>query len=309
LKIENSKHSLTALAKYSQLVYYKIVGQILRVVVIILLILIFKPPPSLAVETGDTGGGPAPQTNPYNSPIECNDENSPFCLSTQPCTDAGCQEFNCRENDGVYRCLPPISSDGKCGDDSGLTDNDRCLYSQLCDPANSECKVYSCGLVANLDKDKFKKTILQTWTLEIEKYDTICSPQSDKPKPEEPDPSPPPPPCSKGFDKEGNLTTDEKQIKICTSVTTGLGIDIGTDPSGLIKSIFGIILSLSGGLALLLIIYSGYQLIAARGKPEALEAARDQLIAAIIGLVFIIFSFVILQVIGFNILRIPDFIK
>ena len=92
----------------------------------------------------------------------------------------------------------------------------------------------------------------------------------------------------------------------CDTVKTAIG-NINTNPAGFIKSIFSLILSISGGLALLLIIYSGYQLMVARGNPEALQAARDQLIAAIVGLVFIIFSLVILQVIGVDILRIPGF--
>ncbi len=112
--------------------------------------------------------------------------------------------------------------------------------------------------------------------------------------PEPTDPGPPPPPCA-------NFVNGK-----CTSVNTAIG-EIGTSPEAFIKSIFSLILGVSGGIALLLIIYSGYQLMAARGNPEALQAARDQLIAAIIGLVFIIFSLVILQVIGVNILKIPGF--
>jgi len=90
----------------------------------------------------------------------------------------------------------------------------------------------------------------------------------------------------------------------CDTVKTAIG-EINTTPTGFIKSIFSLILGLSGGIALLLIIYSGYKLMAARGEPEALQAARDQLISAIIGLIFIIFSLVILQIIGVDILRIP----
>jgi len=249
------------------------------------------------------------QTGSYSSPVKCADENSPFCLSTQPCTDAGCQVFNCREKEGIYGCVPPIAPPGNCGDNAddsstdpdNLTDPDRCLYSQLCEGANFDCRVYSCGLVANLN-DQAKKGLQVSFFFgdNLQKYNTICSTQ--EPKKEKPDPSPPPPPCSKGFDKDGNLTSDEKQITICTSVTTALG-EIDTSTAGLVKSIFGIILGLSGGIALLLIIYSGYQLMASQGNPEKLQAVKDQLIAAIIGLVFIIFSFVILQVIGIDILN------
>jgi len=92
----------------------------------------------------------------------------------------------------------------------------------------------------------------------------------------------------------------------CDTVETAIGA-INTNATGFIKSIFSLILGLSGGIALLLIIFSGYKLMAARGNPEALTEARDQLISAIIGLLFIIFSLVILQIIGVDILKIPGF--
>ena len=93
----------------------------------------------------------------------------------------------------------------------------------------------------------------------------------------------------------------------CKKVNTGIGIAIETTPAGFVKSVFSIVLGLAGGLAILLIIYSGYQLIESRGNPEKLEAAREQLRSAIIGLLFIIFSLVIIQAIGVDILRIPGF--
>ncbi len=42
-----------------------------------------------------------------------------------------------------------------------------------------------------------------------------------------------------------------------------------------------------------------------QGKPETLQQGRDQLIAAIVGLLFLIFSFVLLQTIGVDILKLP----
>lgn len=107
-------------------------------------------------------------------------------------------------------------------------------------------------------------------------------------------PPPPSPPCSK-WGNNGQ----------CTSVKTALG-DISTSPAGFIQKIFAVLLSISGGIALLLIIKSGYQIMTSQGKPEALQQAREQLIAAIVGLIFLIFSLVILQAIGVDILKIPD---
>ncbi len=107
----------------------------------------------------------------------------------------------------------------------------------------------------------------------------------------------PPPPC----DKQIDIPSEN-----CPKVQTAVG-PIETKPEAFVKSLFGLVLGLSGGIALLLIIYGGYQLMASRGKPEAMEAARDQITAAIIGLLFIIFALVILQVVGYDILKIPGF--
>ena len=92
----------------------------------------------------------------------------------------------------------------------------------------------------------------------------------------------------------------------CVAVQTGVG-PISTDPASFVKSVFSLVLGLSGGIALILIIFSGYKLIASQGNPEKTTAARDQLISAIVGLLFIIVSFVILEVIGVDILKIPGF--
>ena len=107
-------------------------------------------------------------------------------------------------------------------------------------------------------------------------------------------PPPPSPPCQ-------NWSNGE-----CTTFTSAFG-PIATNPSGFVKSIFGILLSISGGIALLLIIKAGYQLMTSQGKPEQIQQGRDQLIAAIVGLIFLIFSFVFLQLIGFDILHIYGF--
>ena len=72
-------------------------------------------------------------------------------------------------------------------------------------------------------------------------------------------------------------------------------------------TVFSIALSIAGVVALGLIIFSGYRLMISQGNPEQVKNAREQLTAAIIGLLFIIFSLVILQIIGFNILKIPGF--
>ncbi len=105
------------------------------------------------------------------------------------------------------------------------------------------------------------------------------------------------PPCAKGY------LIDDK----CTGVDTGLGIVISTEPQAFVRSIFSLVLGIAGGIALVLIIVSGYRFMTSQGNPESVKAATEQLTSAIIGLLFIVFSFVILQAIGVNILSIPGF--
>jgi hypothetical protein len=86
-----------------------------------------------------------------------------------------------------------------------------------------------------------------------------------------------------------------------SSCSTAIG-SIGTDPTTLVKAIYTAVLSIAGGIALLLIMLSGYRMTTSQGNPEALQNAREQLTAAIVGLLFIILSFTILRFIGVDLL-------
>jgi hypothetical protein len=123
--------------------------------------------------------------------------------------------------------------------------------------------------------------------------------------------------CAPSFNNSGNpldiagppLSCAAKSAdgKTCASINTGLGFAISTDVASFTRSLVGIVLSIAGGIAILLIIISGYRLMVSQGNPENIKNAREQLTAAIVGLLFVIFSLVILQVIGVNILGLPGF--
>lgn len=152
---------------------------------------------------------------------------------------------------------------------------------QICIPHFDTCKDFS-----------KQKGNLGSITFDVHESDTrnMCSGLGSGPTL----PPPPSPPCTKW--NKGQ----------CQTFGTALGT-LDTDPTGFVKTIFDLLLSVSGGIALLLIIRSAYQLMTSQGKPEQAQQGREQLVAAIVGLVFIIFSFVILQVLGFDILHIPGF--
>ncbi len=90
------------------------------------------------------------------------------------------------------------------------------------------------------------------------------------------------------------------------SCPTAIG-NVATDPAGFVHDLFAVILGISGGIAVVLIIISGYKLMVSQGNSEKLQGAREQFTAAIVGLLFIILSLVILQVIGVDILKLPGF--
>lgn len=102
------------------------------------------------------------------------------------------------------------------------------------------------------------------------------------------------------------ITEKQKLIEKCSEVRTAFGA-FGVNPTDFVQRLMAILLSISGGIVLILIIISGYQLMFSQGDPEKVKLARERITSAVIGLLFLIFSLVILEVIGVDILHIPGF--
>jgi len=118
------------------------------------------------------------------------------------------------------------------------------------------------------------------------------------------------PPCtftrnSPGYNVEGN---PDAPIIETTTCKTGLGIDFDvSSPQTFIKGIFSFILALAGTAAFLILIYAGYIYMTSAGDKTKVQAARDTITSAIAGLLFLIFSITILEIIGIDILALPGF--
>lgn len=90
----------------------------------------------------------------------------------------------------------------------------------------------------------------------------------------------------------------------------GLWTAIGCIPTNsdqIIQIFIKLGLGIGGGIALLMILVASFQLSVSQGDPKQTNEAKDKITAAIIGLLFIIFSITILQFIGVKILHIPGF--
>lgn len=82
---------------------------------------------------------------------------------------------------------------------------------------------------------------------------------------------------------------------------TGLGV-IPTTVGGFGTAILDIALGLAGGIVLILMVLGAIQILASSGDPKKSAAGRERIIAALAGLLFLIFAVLILNFIGVNIL-------
>lgn len=90
-------------------------------------------------------------------------------------------------------------------------------------------------------------------------------------------------------------------------IWTGLGC-VPTDFSSFIKeTIFGTLVGIAGGISLLCIMYAAFQMQTSGGNAEKIKKAQQLLTNCITGLMIVIFSVLILKIIGVDILRIPGF--
>ena len=64
-------------------------------------------------------------------------------------------------------------------------------------------------------------------------------------------------------------------------------------------------LGIAGGIAFMLILLAGFQIMTSQGNPERLKAGQELLTSAIAGLILLIFSVFILEFIGVRILGLP----
>lgn len=88
-------------------------------------------------------------------------------------------------------------------------------------------------------------------------------------------------------------------------IFTAIGCIPVTGTPEFAKWILGWALGIGGGISLMLIIVSSFQIISSSGNPEKVQAGKELLTSAIAGLIMLIFSIFILKVIGVDILKLP----
>ena len=94
-----------------------------------------------------------------------------------------------------------------------------------------------------------------------------------------------------------------------TDISDGINTALGCIPVGsgndLITAILRFATGIGGGIALALILYGVFIVTTSAGMPDKLKAGSEIITSAIIGLIFILLSIFLVNLIGINILGIP----
>ena len=104
-------------------------------------------------------------------------------------------------------------------------------------------------------------------------------------------------PCAVSGEVSCDINSNKPGIK------TAIGC-IHTNPADLVQDVLKFSLGIGGGLAFLMMLLGAFQMLTSAGNPETLQAGKDRLTSAVIGLLFIIFAVLLLQIIGVDILGI-----
>ena len=84
-------------------------------------------------------------------------------------------------------------------------------------------------------------------------------------------------------------------------------ICIPTDAPGFASKIYQLGLALIGFVAVIFLIFGGYNIMMSRGNVEQLERGKSYVFYAIAGVLLAIFGFVFIEIITGDILRLPGF--
>lgn len=91
--------------------------------------------------------------------------------------------------------------------------------------------------------------------------------------------------------------------EVCTAIGC---VSTKADASGgFFESILRIFVGMGGGLALILMLYGVFIVTTSAGIPDKLKEGSEIITSAIAGLIFILLSVVLLNLIGINILNLP----
>lgn len=89
-------------------------------------------------------------------------------------------------------------------------------------------------------------------------------------------------------------------------INTAIGCISFSDANAFIEDILQLGIGIGGGIAFILMLIAGFQIMTSAGNPDRLRAGQELLTSAIAGLILLVFSVFILRTIGIDILGITS---
>ena len=105
-------------------------------------------------------------------------------------------------------------------------------------------------------------------------------------------------------------TGEQSNCKACAQgggLWTSLGCFSGNLSELISQKILGTGVGIAGGISLLCIMFAAFQMQTSSGNAEKIKKAQELLTNCITGLMIIVFSILILKIIGVDVLRLPNF--
>jgi len=225
----------------------------------------------------------------------CGGENQVCCTTGSPCNDSSltCQRYNV----GDY-CVKPVNRTQNCYGNGRLgnccAEGATCVDGSIC---NSTTKNWVCDLPSNCgDLGKTCCTGITKCFYGVCAGDNTCTNN---------------PESRTGVNNSsGSSNTGNNEIHgSCGDdfINTAIGCIPISNSNALIGFILKWGLGIGGGIAFLLILVAGFQIMTSRGDPNRLKAGQELMTSAIAGILLLIFSLIILRIIGFDILKIGFF--
>lgn len=112
--------------------------------------------------------------------------------------------------------------------------------------------------------------------------------------------------CSQVGNRDDEAFTKCATCQAENGIWTALGC-VPTTIDGIVESGLRLGLGLAGGFALLFIIFGSFTISSSTGDPQRLQTGQQMITSAVVGILLIVFSVIIMNIIGVQILAIPGF--
>lgn len=264
-------------------------------------------------------------TNPSESIPNCDEGKPGRCCSVLE----GGVKCNATLQSGIWRCGTQIlTPGGSCNPDLQSFPQYRCPSGESCQPVEGQAGRYTCGRIDPKLEARCNSTVqlremapcktetgaggsvVSALRCGVGQTGWVCGDVKARLCMN----------CPDGRCEDLPEFTDYKQSNVRCEILpistpckdgkcdTGLGIKFSVDkPQAFINDLFKFALMIAGAAAILILIYAGYIYMTSAGDKTKIQAARETITSAIAGLLFLIFSITILEIIGVDILAIPGF--